>query len=259
VGSIVEYRWQLQYQDSDLEAPQWYVQQPVFVHQTHYHFIPYDMDFDRQVAVKDSLGKTRAASRLLCYQWLPGGASVKQDLTGEFDLVVDNVPALHEEEYSPPLGSYSYRVLFYYSPQSTGEAFWKDEGKTWSKEVDRFAEPSDAIRKAVAGIVAPGDTDEQKLEKIYAAAMTVDNTRFTRERLAAENLAEGVKVKTAADIWEQKRGSDDDHAAVPFDGASGGVQGLGHDRDGEGSQPAEYRVSELGSAGGRDCDRRGEG
>jgi hypothetical protein len=40
--------------------------------------------------------------------------------------------------------------------------------------------------------------------------MTIENTRFTREHSAAENKAQGLRVKTAADIWAQKRGSDDE-------------------------------------------------
>lgn len=210
VGSILEYRWDLQYSDSSLESPQWFVQQKVFVHSAHYHFTPVNLALGQTITVKDALGKEHVANRLLYYQWLPNGAKVQERANGEFDLVVDNIPALPDEDYAPPMNSYSYRVLFYYSPQYTGEAFWKDEGKEWSKQVDRFAEPSDAIRKAVAGIVAPGDTDEQKLRKIYAAVMTVDNTRFTREHSAAENHAEGLKIKTAADIWTDKRGTDDE-------------------------------------------------
>ncbi|MEO6964457.1 MAG: transglutaminase domain-containing protein [Acidobacteriaceae bacterium] len=57
--------------------------------------------------------------------------------------------------------------------------------------------------------MAPGDTDQQKVEKIYAAVMKLDNTSFTRQHSAAENKAEGVTIKNAEDVWEQKRGYDD--------------------------------------------------
>ena len=49
-----------------------------------------------------------------------------------YDLVVDNVPALSEEEFSPPLDSYAYQLLFYYSSAYSGADFWKDEGKVLS-------------------------------------------------------------------------------------------------------------------------------
>ncbi|MGC2496890.1 MAG: transglutaminase domain-containing protein, partial [Acidobacteriaceae bacterium] len=205
----VEYQYELQYDDNYVEPPRWFVQQDVYVHKAHYHFVPLDLSGNRFVTVTDPMGKERTATRLLYYQNLPGDAKVKDQMDG-FDLTVENISPLPDEEYSPPMESFSYRVIFYYSPEFTGADFWKDEGKTWSKDVDRFAEPSDAIRQAVAQITAPGDNDEQKLTKIYAAVMGLENTSFTREHSAAENRAEGLHVKTAADIWAQKRGTDDE-------------------------------------------------
>ena len=208
VGSIVEYRYVLGYNDNLLSSPEWYIQQPVYVHKSHYHFIPFDMSGSHYVTSKEQ-GHENVANRLLYYSLLPNGAKVTE-VYGGFDLVVNDIPASPDEPDMPPLRSLSYRVLFYYSPFGTGEEFWKTEGKYWSKNVDRFANVSDKIRQAAAQIVAPGDTDEQKAEKIYAAVMKLDNTSFTRVHSAQENKAEGLRVKTADDIWEQKRGSDDE-------------------------------------------------
>ena len=208
VGSIIEYRWELAYADNYYNPPRWYIQQSVYVHKAHYHFVPVDMSTHPMTAT-DALGKQRVAHQLAYYQELPAGMSVRQGFDG-FDLTVNDIPALPEEDYSPPLSSFSYRVFFYYSFANTGAEFWQDEAKTWSKDVDRFADPSDRIKQAVAQIVAPGDTDDAKLHKIYAAVMGIENTRFTRQRSAAENKAEGLRIRTAADIWEAKRGSDDE-------------------------------------------------
>jgi hypothetical protein len=101
-------------------------------------------------------------------------------------------------------------VLFYYSSYSSGDEFWKAQGKYWSKSVDHFAQPSGKLQAAVQQLVAPTDTQEQKLKKIYAAVMQLENTSFTRQHSAEENKAEGLKVKTADDIWEQKRGNNDE-------------------------------------------------
>jgi hypothetical protein len=210
VGSILEYRYELRYTDDYAIPPDWLVQQPIYVHQAHYHFVSVDLsthDFE----ISDAFGHTNPVNRILFYRFLPQGANIREGLDG-FDVTASDIPALPDEEYSPPLKSFSYRVRFYYSSTATGPEYWKDEGKIWSKEVDRFASTSDRIRQAVAQTVAPGDTDDQKLEKIYAAVMQIENTRFTREHSAAENKAEGLKVKTAADIWDQKRGSDDEIA-----------------------------------------------
>jgi transglutaminase-like putative cysteine protease len=185
-------------------APSWIIQQPIFVRRAHYHFVP--TDTSRTITSTDSWGHESVVNHLVYFPLLPPGVKVREGLDG-FDLVVDNIPAAPDEEFMPPLKSFSYRLIFYYTAYLSGEEYWKSEGKYWSKDVDRFAEPSDKIRAAVAQTVAPGDTDDQKLQKIYAAVMTLDNTDFTREHSAEENKAEGQKIKNAADIWEQKRGN----------------------------------------------------
>jgi hypothetical protein len=40
VGSILEYRLQIRYDDNMVSSPTWEVQQPYFVHKAHYQFIP---------------------------------------------------------------------------------------------------------------------------------------------------------------------------------------------------------------------------
>ncbi len=210
VGSIIEYAWELRYNDNYFIPPDYLIQQPVYVHKAHYHFVPLDLAKTSKILMgKDSLGKETIASRLLYLPLLPAGVKVQEGFGG-FDLVVENVPPIPTEEFSPPLESYAYRLKFYYSQEASQAEFWGREGKVWSKDVDRFANPSDSLRQAVAKIVSPADTDEQKLKKIYAAVMTLENTSFTREHSASENKAEGLRVKTASDIWEQKRGSDDE-------------------------------------------------
>ena len=64
MGSIVEYRWELEYKDNYFIPPDWTVQQKVFVHRAHYHFIPVDLSAHR-IAVTDALGKENLANGLL--------------------------------------------------------------------------------------------------------------------------------------------------------------------------------------------------
>ena len=211
VGSILEYRWELTYGEYSMIPPDWILQQPIFVHKAHYHYVPTGTAIN-YISSRDVLGHETTDYRMLYYRWLPKHAKVAmtRNSNGDmssYDLTVENVPPVPDEDYTPSLGSFAYRVAFYFSSAGTEADFWKQEGGFWSKDVDRFAEPSDKMKAAVAQIVAPGDTDEQKLEKIYAAAMTVENTDFTREHSQAENKAEGLRTKTAADIWTDKRGT----------------------------------------------------
>ena len=190
VGSIIEYEYQLEFNDILLSPPVWYIQQPLYVHKAHYHFVP----------VQRGLMYTPV---------LPTGVQVRSGRNG-YDLLIEEVPPMIKEDYMPPTESLSYRVLFYYLNYNSGDDFWKEEGKYWSDEVDLFAKPSRKLQAAVQQLIAPGDNEEQKLRKIYAAVMKLENASFTREHSAGENKAEKLKVKTADDIWEQKRGNDDE-------------------------------------------------
>jgi hypothetical protein len=114
VGSILEYTYDLQYEDNIVISPDWDLQQPVFVHHAHYHFVPATW-FMGELSTKDRFGKEQSATRLIYFPLLPSGNKVNYSIDGSYDLVVDNIPAIPEEEYSPPLGSFSYRLIFYYS------------------------------------------------------------------------------------------------------------------------------------------------
>jgi hypothetical protein len=155
---------------------------------------------------------------------LPKGSEVKQSrLPGNsyengqaiIELNVHDVPPEADEEYMPPIGSLSYRVLFYYSPYKTVEEYWKNEGKGWSKNNDRFIGPGNKVKDAVKDLIAPTDTADQKLRKLYAAVMKVNNTSYNRERSVAEEKAQGLgEAKSTDDIWERKRGADDQIAQL---------------------------------------------
>ena len=209
VGSILEYRWVLGYDDGIVSSPDWQIQRDIPVVKAHYHFIPsHYMDGGSVDITTRENGHENVANILLYSYVLPSGVKVRQGQDG-YDLVVENVPALPKGDYLPPFRSLAERLTFYYSPFRTSKEYWETEGKYWSKAFDHFANPSGKIRAAVNGILAPGDTDEQKVEQIYAAVMKLDNTSFSRQYSAAENRAEGVKINNAEDVWEQKRGYDD--------------------------------------------------
>lgn len=211
VGSILEYRFKLHYADGIVASPHWLIQRRIPVIKAHYHFMPSpDRDGGSRFITAVEYGHEMIANQLLFTRILPPGDNISHDVAGRFDLTVENIPALPHGDFLPPLGNFSNRVIFYYSPFTNGAEYWSTIGKYWSKDFDHFAHVSDKIRSAVNGIVAPADTDEQKVAKIYAAVMKIDNTNFSRAHTAQENKAEGVKIKSAEDVWAQQRGSSDD-------------------------------------------------
>lgn len=216
VGSIIEYRYKLRYSDEYFRAPEWFIQSDLFTRKGHYIWRPVDLSDVNLNVGHGQLGNTIAWTPIL-----PAGAVVKQtnlpgnDRVVTLELNVNDIPPAPDEDFMPPIGSFTYRVLFYYSAYRTPEEFWKNEGKYLSKSWDKFIGPGPDVKAAVNEITLPTDTPDQKLRKIYAAVMKLENTRFTREHSSAEEKAEGFKeVHTTDDIWTRKRGSDDQLAEL---------------------------------------------
>jgi hypothetical protein len=209
VGSILEYRWEIRYDDGTLSSPYWDLQQPYFVRKAHYLFVPFKY-LDRVTN-----GNGDNASRLMYSTMLPKTASVVRDATGKYTLDVSDVDAIPNEEYMPPLGTMIEQVQFYYTPYISKEEFWAHEGSRWSKEMDKFANQTKTLKEEVSGIVAPGDSEEDKARKIYDKVMTLENTDYTRRKSKEELKKMGLKqTKQAEDVWKQKSGSSDEIALL---------------------------------------------
>lgn len=207
-GSILEYRYKLRYEDNRLFSPEWDVQHSLFVRKAHFHYIPTDQ------LVISHVDKGSVTSSIAYSQLLPKGSKVVEN-RGEFDLAVENVPALPREEYEPPMQAFAYRVRFYYTSKRSAEEFWNSYGKSWSHDIDKFASPSPAISDAAKELTSGATTQDEKLTKLYDAVMKLDNTRYSREHSDDENRAEGVKhIRSAADVLALKRGSPDDLAML---------------------------------------------
>jgi hypothetical protein len=203
VGSIIEYSYTLGYESNLVVAPRWYLQGPLYTRKAHFYFLPSER------VLEDGHGGVLQGHVAYAAD-LPSGASVVYAPSNQsYTLDVEKIPAYPEEDYMPPMQNYTYRALFYYTIARTIDEYWATEGKYWSKNADRFID-SGKLSSIAGGIVSPSDTPAQKLQKIYGAVMTVENTTLTREHSDAEDKALGVKIKTAADIWTQKRGDRDE-------------------------------------------------
>jgi flagellar motor protein MotB len=208
-GSIIEYRYATHIADNVVESPDWYVQGDLYVKSAHYAWYPTE---------KNIQNKKGAVTTITWFPILPPGVEVErrdiphtsygQGPVQYFDLTIKDVPPQVREAYMPPIASFSYRVLFNFAAEHTAEEWWKNQGKDWSKNLDSFADPNSELRTQTQTVIAGATTDEQKLQKIYAAVMALENTRYTRAHDQREDKAEGEgKVKNAADVLSHKRGN----------------------------------------------------
>ncbi|MGA8631275.1 MAG: DUF3857 domain-containing protein [Terracidiphilus sp.] len=202
VGSILEYTYQVRFNMQFYWhlSPDWQVQKKYFVERAHFQFTPFD------------------ALNLIDWPHLPPGVSVKTDAAGRYNLDITDVPPIPDEEWMPPIESILYKVRFYYRSryQAMDDVeFWKDERTDWSKDVDRFAEPSKAIHDAVSGLIAPSDGELDKAQKLYAAVQALENTDYSRARSETERKELKLKdVKRAEDTWTQRSGTSNEIALL---------------------------------------------
>ena len=219
VGSILEYRYDIDYPENSVSSPLWEVQRPFFVHQAHYAFSPFKAfmtgigNMTSREIYNSKTGKT--LDTLIWWSHLPPGQKVVANAEGRFSIDLTDIPAAPEEDWMPPLDSVLYRVFFYYKASGTAKEFWDEEAKSWSKEVNHFAETSGAIKSAVAGLVASSDTDLVKAKKLYDAVQALENTDYTRKKTESEMKTLGIKeAKRAEDTWNQKSGDSEDIAML---------------------------------------------
>jgi len=218
IGSIIEYRYNLRYDDNYFISPRWYIQSDLYTRRGHYKWMP----TDKQLVSNDDRGQL--TNSIAWFPILPVGTELKNSrlpgIGGNegqliFELNVHDIPPFPDEEYMPPLRSLTYRVLFYYSAYRTGDEYWKNEGKHWAKLRDKFIGSGNGVRTVVQQLTTPTDTQDQKLRKLYAAVMQLENTDFTREHSGSEEKAQGLReVHTTDDIWDHKRGSSDQLAEL---------------------------------------------
>jgi transglutaminase-like putative cysteine protease len=218
VGSILEYRYQIDYDENRYSSPMWEVQKKYFVHSAHYQFAPFKnfapnaRDTSSSYLV-DRRGRT--VNSLIWWAKLPGGQKVESNAGGYYTVDVTDIPPIPDEEYMPPRGSFLYKVFFYYKSAGNADDFWISEAKEWSKDVDKFAEQSRTIQQAVAGLITPTDKEEDKARKLYTAVQALDNTDYSRKK--GESELKQLKLKEARhaeDTWKQKSGNSEDIAML---------------------------------------------
>jgi hypothetical protein len=213
VGSIIEWKY-TEYWDNYVFAPHWIVQDDLLTKRAKFAFVPM---FKPNHYVEDSRGQIldRVYYSLI---GLPPNTAIKTTANNRMELELKDVPAFEAEDYEPPADLMKMRVDFYYGTNKMGkpQEFWKEEGKYWSKEVDKFAGHSGAVAAAVSHAVSPTDTADQKARKIYAFVQKIKNLTFTSREGALEELLsrESREKRTVDDLLKANEGYRDEIARL---------------------------------------------
>jgi len=206
-GSIIEYRYTVFWADRSAVAPHWVLQEELPQRRAHFVFIPYSGSGE----VVDEHGNSLQVYHTMI--GVPQGTEVKSSLDGKLELEMRDLPAFVEEEMAPPDETLKMRVEFFYGTGKMGKAneFWKEQGKYWTKDVEKFIGHSSAVQAAAAQAIAPADTPEQKVRKLYAMVQKMKNLSYEQDAGLQELIAaKSAEKRTAEDILKKQEGTRDD-------------------------------------------------
>jgi len=196
VGSIVEYRFNYDFQDGYVFSSYWAITDDLFTKKAVFSLVPYP-----EFAVR--------------WEWpagLPAGAD--QPKIGADKIVrmtVNDVPAFQREDFMPPENEVRFRVIFIYSEEGfemDPAKFWRKFGKKENDRMESFLGKKKDLEAAVSQVVSPSDTPEVKLRKIYTRVEQLRNLSYESAKSEQEEKREKLKkIENAADVMKSGYGS----------------------------------------------------
>jgi hypothetical protein len=184
-GCIIEYKYQLQGEAGWAHSHEWAVTEYLYTREAHFTYIP-------------DTGYRSGLRPMYRPYLLSADAMPKQQPNGSYLMVVHDVPAMVQEPLMPPERPIQSRVSFYYQdsgPTATdpSDHYWNYYGKKWNGELEHFIDKKNALNQELSKIVAPGDSPEIKLRKIYARVQQIRNLNVEDAKTAKENKDEKLK------------------------------------------------------------------
>jgi Domain of Unknown Function with PDB structure (DUF3857)/Transglutaminase-like superfamily len=210
VGSIIEWKYTT-YWERWVIAPHWTIQEDLYQKKAKFVFVPFVKPgyyIESERGILDQVYSQTVG--------LPPGATVKQGLgkDNRMELELTDIPAFENEAYSPPPAMMKMRVNFYYGTGKMAKPaeFWKDEGKFWNKQVEKFIGHSSAVAAAANEAVAPSDTPEQKVRKIYARVQKMKNLTYMLESGSLDEMLsqQSKEKRTIEDVLRKNEGYRDE-------------------------------------------------
>jgi hypothetical protein len=202
-GSIIEYRYRRVWDNNWLIDTSWTLQENLFIKSARYKIIP---------SSRSTYGTLWQTMRL------PEGKKVKQSQGNQIELELENIPAFDEEQYAPPEKELKPRLDFFYREEglpATGDEFWKNVAKKEYGDAESFIGRRGGIASAFNSLVAPNDTAEAKLRKIYAKVQSLRNTTYERDKTAQEEKRDKSKTnKNSEDVLNRGYGDSSDMAGL---------------------------------------------
>lgn len=198
-GSIIEYKYRLQFDSLKLYNTHWNVQEDLFTRRAVFSLRPF-------------IGDTAPGLYWRSFK-LPQGTEPQKQKDSSMRLEVKDVAGLEEEENMPPASEERGRLEFFYRQNSkeTMEEFWKRIIKGRADYSENFIGKRGAIKQTVDQTVAAGDSPEVKLQKLYARTQQIHNFALDVGKTEKEEKREKLKDNNnVEDVLKHGYGSPQD-------------------------------------------------
>lgn len=199
VGSILEYYYTIDMSDQYIGfSSHWIISNELFTRNAKFTLKPY-------------AGDNPPLNLRWTWNTLPAGTvQPAEGVNHIVSLEVHDVPAFQTEDYMPPENELKSRVDFIYSEdpfERDPQVYWRKRGKKLNGWLEGYVGKKGPMEQVVSQIVAPGDTPEMKLKKIYARVQQIRNTSYEAEKSEEEQKREKEKAPTnVEDLWKKQYG-----------------------------------------------------
>jgi hypothetical protein len=200
VGSVIEYYYTVHFEGGYIWSSEWIVSDELFQRYAKFSLRPWATEYFHVT--------------LRWTQHLPPG--IPEPKQGPDDIVrleARNIPAFQTEDFMPPENELKARVDFIYSNDyfdPDANKFWKKVGKKRNDELDSFIGKRSALEQVVAQTVSPNDTQDAKLQKLYARVQQLHNTTYEVQKTEEQKKQEKQKaLSNTEDVLKRGYGTED--------------------------------------------------
>ena len=199
VGSILEYYYTTDLPENYVFDSHWILSNELFTKSAKFSLNPYTSDY---------------MPFHLRWTWnnLPPGTGQPSEAPNHIiSLDASSIPAFQTEDYMPQENEMKSRVDFTYSDEAFEKdpaVFWKKRGKKLNDAVESFIGKRKAMEQAVGQIISPSDSQEVKLQKIYARVQQIRNTSYEVRKTEQERKRDKEKdASNVEELWKKGYGN----------------------------------------------------
>lgn len=194
VGSIIEYKYLWTFPEDRTLNTSWLLSEELFTKHGKFSLRPHS-----QYPLRTSWS-----------HGLPQGATPPVNDHGIIRMEIQDIPGFQIEDFMPPVDELKYRVDFVYTriTETDSEKFWNNEAKWRYSGIQVFTDKKKEMEEAIAQIISPDDSPEQKLQEIYSRCQKIRNTSFERETTKVEEDRQNPKlIENVEDVWKRGYGT----------------------------------------------------